>query len=111
LDRTRAAGCNPLCRKRPTAFFDRLKLYKRKKKKRGANPSSFSILVLLLNLTKHLAVIGHAGLAQPVGQPICAALGAGRDCGSCQLPVGTPLIPSLLRDFTLRNRHFETPPW
>ena len=43
---------------------------KREKKKRGGTPLSFSRLVLLLglslDLTKHLAVIGHAGLAQPV---------------------------------------------
>ena len=82
-----------------------------KKRKRGSPPPLFSYWTLvLLDLSEHLTVVSHAGLAQSVGQTICAALGASGHCGSRQLPVCTPLIPSLLGDFALRNRHFETPP-
>ena len=55
---------------------------------------------------EQLAIIGQAGLAHPVGQPIGTALGAGHDTGSLQLPNGAaPLIAPGLGHFSLRNRH------
>lgn len=50
---------------------------KRRKKEEGLPPLSFSLLVLLLyrNLAEHLAVVGHAGLAQPWGSRYAPHLG------------------------------------
>ena len=65
-----------------------------------------SFLLLGFDLAELAAIIGQAGLAHPVGQPIGTALGAGHDTGSLQLPVGAaPLIAPGLGHFSLRNRH------
>ena len=67
----------------------------------GKLPSSFCYLLgRSLGLAKLLAVIGEAGLAQPVGQPEGSALGASGDAGRLQLPYrATALIPALLGYF------------
>ena len=82
------------------------------KKKEGSPPPSLSYAVCLLrrlSQTELTTIVGHAGLAHPVGQAKRAALGAGRGSGSLQLPHGAAtLIPTLLGHFTLRNRHGDT---
>ena len=55
------------------------------------------------------AVVGTASLAGPVGHNGLAALGADRNAGSGQLPVGaTALIAAGLGHFTLRDSHGDT---
>jgi hypothetical protein len=81
----------------------------RKKRKTTAFllPLRFSLLSLdSQNLT---AIVGAAGFAGSVGQNGLTALGANRDAGSRELPVGTPaLIAAGLGHFTLRDSHSDT---
>ena len=52
------------------------------------------------------AIVSPAGRTNPVGQTICAALGAGNDTGSIQLPMGAAsLITSRFRYLSLGDRH------
>ena len=70
-------------------------------------PLRLRLLLLSLRLlgAERTAVVGQAIFAHPVGQPVGAALGAGHDTGSLQLPVGAaPLIAPGLGYFSLRNR-------
>ena len=72
--------------------------------------SEFSALALLsLNSQNLTAVVGAASLASSVGHYGLTALGANRDTGSRQLPVGaTALIAAGLGHFTLRDSHGDT---
>ena len=55
------------------------------------------------------AIVGTASLASSVGHDGLTALGANRDAGSRQLPVGaTALIAAGLGHFTLRDSHGDT---
>ena len=81
--------------------------------KRGRQkPSScISALCQLLSLDSQdlTAVVGTASLASSVGHDGLAALGANRNAGSGQLPVGaTALIAAGLGHFTLRDSHGDT---
>ena len=71
------------------------------------NISAFALLCLdSQNLT---AIVGTASLASSVGHNGLTALGANRNAGSGQLPVGaTALIAAGLGHFTLRNSHGDT---
>ena len=76
-------------------------------KEEGQKPSSafFPALVSLggQDLT---AIVGTASLASSVGHDGLTALGANRNAGSGQLPVGaTALIAAGLGHFTLRDSH------
>jgi len=52
------------------------------------------------------AIVGHAVLADAVGQGDGTALGTGVDTGGFQLPHGTAaLVAALLGYFTLRDGH------
>ena len=71
-------------------------------------PHTFPALVSLggQNLT---AIVVAASLASSVGHDGLTALGANRNAGSGQLPVGaTALIAAGLGHFTLRNSHGDT---
>ena len=72
--------------------------------------SEFSALALLsLNSQDLTAVVGAASLASSVGHYGFTALGANRNTGSRQLPVGaTALIAAGLGHFTLRDSHGDT---
>ena len=55
------------------------------------------------------AIVGTASLASSVGHNGLTALGANRNTGSGQLPVGaTALIAAGLGHFTLRDSHGDT---
>ena len=55
------------------------------------------------------AIVGTASLASSVGHDGLTALGANRNAGSGQLPVGaTALIAAGLGHFTLRDSHGDT---
>jgi len=71
------------------------------------NISAFALLCLdSQNLT---AIVGTASLASSVGHNGLTALGANRNAGSGQLPVGaTALIAAGLGHFTLRDSHGDT---
>ena len=83
--------------------------YLSRQKERGVAPSFlFACLVGLglggLHLAELAAIVSHAGLAQPVGQTVSAALGALVETGSLQLPHGAAaLVPALLGYFRLRD--------
>ncbi|MPM57085.1 hypothetical protein SDC9_103903 [bioreactor metagenome] len=79
-------------------------------KERGVFPSSFrSLLGYRLGLSKLPAVIGQAGLAEPMGQADRTALGAGNGVGRLQLPYGAAtLVPTLLGYFFLWDCHDDT---
>ena len=65
----------------------------------------------LLSLDSHdlTAIVGTASLASSVGHNGLTALGANRNAGSGQLPVGaTALIAAGLGHFTLRDSHGDT---
>ena len=69
----------------------------------------FFRLLLFLDL-EHLTTVVHAAsLAGTVGQMVSAAVGAGNDAGGLELPnVGTSLIASCLRSFSLGYCHGDT---
>ena len=68
--------------------------------------SCLRLLRRSLSLAKLMSVVGQAGLAHAVGQTKRAALGAGRDIGRLQLPVGAAtIVPARLGHFSLRDRH------
>ena len=82
------------------------------KKERGSLLSLFQWSSLLagggFDLVQIMAVVGHAGLAHPVGQTESTALGAHVDAGGIQLPYGAAtLVPTLLGHFTLGYCHFR----
>ena len=80
----------------------------RKKRKAIAFLLHFPALVSLggQDLT---AIVRAASLASSVGHDGLTALGANRNAGSGQLPVGaTALIAAGLGHFTLRNSHGDT---
>ena len=80
----------------------------RKKRKANCLPLAFPALVSLggQDLT---AIVGTASLASSVGHYGLTALGANRNAGSGQLPVGaTALIAAGLGHFTLRDSHGDT---
>ena len=69
----------------------------------------FRFALLSLNSQNLTAVIGAASLAGSVGHDGFTALGANRDAGSRELPVGaTALIAAGLGHFTLRDSHGDT---
>ena len=83
-----------------------------KRKKRKAKPSScISAFRALFSLDSQdlTAIVGTASLASSVGHYGLTALGANRNAGSGQLPVGaTALIAAGLGHFTLRDSHGDT---
>ena len=86
-------------------------MQKRKKRKAGSLPLTFPLCVELLSLDSQdlTALVGTASLAGSVRHDGLAALGANRNAGSRQLPVGaTALIAAGLGHFTLRNSHGDT---
>ena len=72
--------------------------------------AAFPHFVLLsLNSQDLTAIVGTASLASSVGHDGLTALGANRNAGSGQLPVGaTALIAAGLGHFTLRDSHGDT---
>ena len=65
--------------------------------------------LLSLNCQDLTAIVGTASLASSVGHDGLTALGANRNAGSGQLPVGaTALIAAGLGHFTLRDSHGDT---
>ena len=65
--------------------------------------------LLSLNSQDLTAIVGTASLASSVGHNGLTALGANRNAGSGQLPVGaTALIAAGLGHFTLRDSHGDT---
>ena len=80
------------------------------KKRKTRKPSSaFPRVLLSLNVQNLTTVVGTASLASSVGHYGLTALGANRNAGSGQLPVGaTALIAAGLGHFTLRNSHGDT---
>ena len=63
-------------------------------------------VLLSLNSQDLTAIVGTASLASSVGHDGLTALGANRNAGSGQLPVGaTALIAAGLGHFTLRDSH------
>ena len=69
----------------------------------------FRFALLSLNSQNLTAVVGTASLAGSVGHYGLTALGANRNAGSGQLPVGaTALIAAGLGHFTLRDSHGDT---
>ena len=80
-------------------------------KEEGRKPSSAFSAFALLSLNSHnlTAVVGAASLASSVGHYGLTALGANRNAGSRELPVGaTALIAAGLGHFTLRDSHGDT---
>ena len=82
-----------------------------KEKEEDANAflciSAFALLSL--DSQNLAAVVGTAGLASSVGHDGFTALGANRNAGSGQLPVGaTALIAASLGHFTLGDSHGDT---
>ena len=73
-------------------------------------PLTFPLCELLsLDSQDLTAVVGTASLASSVGHDGLTALGANRNAGSRQLPVGaTALIAAGLGHFTLRDSHGDT---
>ena len=74
-------------------------------------PLTFPHCVELFSLDSQdlTAVVGTASLASSVGHDGLTALGANRNAGSGQLPVGaTALIAAGLGHFTLRDSHGDT---
>ena len=81
----------------------------RKKQEAKSTPPVFPLLLLFLNLEHLTAVVHAASLAGTMGQVISAAVGAGDDTGGLELPnVGTSLIASCLRSFSLGYCHGDT---
>ena len=80
------------------------------KKRKTRKPSSaFPRVLLSLNVQNLTTVVGTASLASSVGHYGLTALGANRNAGSGQLPVGaTALIAAGLGHFTLRDSHGDT---
>ena len=79
--------------------------------KKRALPSSCSFhrKLLCLGCNNFTAVVGAASLASSVGHYGLTALGANRNAGSGELPVGaTALIAAGLGHFTLRDSHGDT---
>ena len=86
-------------------------LHTQKRKKRKTKPpsSAFPCALLSLDSQNLTAVVGTASLAGSVGHYGLTALGANRNAGSGQLPVGaTALIAAGLGHFTLRDSHGDT---
>ena len=73
-------------------------------------PLAFPLLSLFsLDSQDLTAIVGTASLASSVGHDGLTALGANRNAGSGQLPVGaTALIAAGLGHFTLRDSHGDT---
>ena len=73
-------------------------------------PLTFPLCALLsLDSQDLAAIVGTASLARSVGHYGLTALGANRNAGSGQLPVGaTALIAAGLGHFTLRDSHGDT---
>ena len=68
-----------------------------------------AFVLLRLNSQNLAAIVGTASFAGSVGHYGLTALGANRDAGSGQLPVGaTALIAAGLGHFTLRDSHGDT---
>ena len=84
-------------------------LIKRKKRKTKPPSSAFPCALLSLDSQDLTTVVGTASLAGSVGHYGLTALGANRNAGSGQLPVGaTALIAAGLGHFTLRDSHGDT---
>ena len=83
---------------------------KRKKRKAEAFLCAFAFPALVSLGSQDLtAIVGTASLASSVGHDGLTALGANRNAGSAQLPVGaTALIAAGLGHFTLRDSHGDT---
>ena len=65
--------------------------------------------LLSLDLAEGTTIVSQAIFAHPMRHAESAALGAGHDTGSLQLPVGAAtLVATSLRSFSLRNRHVDT---
>ena len=63
--------------------------------------------LLSLDLAEGTTIVSQAIFAHPMRHAESAALGAGHDTGSLQLPVGAAtLIATGLGHFSLRNRHW-----
>ena len=72
-------------------------------------PSSVFPALVSLGGQDLTAIVGTASLASSVGHDGLTALGANRNAGSGQLPVGaTALIAAGLGHFTLRDSHGDT---
>ena len=72
-------------------------------------PLYFRLFLLSLDSQNLAAVVGTASFAGSVGHDGLTALGANRDAGSGQLPVGaTALIAAGLGHFTLRRSEEHT---
>ena len=81
----------------------------RKKRKTKPPSSAFPCALLSLDSQNLTTVVGTASLAGSVGHYGLTALGANRNAGSGQLPVGaTALIAAGLGHFTLRDSHGDT---
>ena len=81
----------------------------RKKRKTRKPSSAFPRALFSLDSQDLAAIVGTASLASSVGHDGLTALGANRNAGSGQLPVGaTALIAAGLGHFTLRNSHGDT---
>jgi hypothetical protein len=82
-----------------------------KKRKAICLPLTFPLCAELFSLNSQdlTAIVGTASLASSVGHDGLTALGANRNAGSGQLPVGaTALIAAGLGHFTLRDSHGDT---
>ena len=99
------------CSRRSALNANEMQMGQNGKRGRLKKPSSaFPLFVLLsLNSQNLTAVVGAASLASSVGHDGLTALGANRNAGSRQLPVGaTALIAAGLGHFTLRDSHGDT---
>ena len=82
---------------------------KKEKRKAEAFLCISAFALLSLNSQDLAAIVGTASLASSVGHDGLTALGANRNAGSRQLPVGaTALIAAGLGHFTLRDSHGDT---
>ena len=94
-----------LCRLTKTSNF----CHEKEKEEDRSLPLNSAFALLSLNSQDLTAVVGAASLASSVGHDGLAALGANRNAGSGQLPVGaTALIAAGLGHFTLRDSHGDT---
>ena len=110
LSRTVLIHMHNLSRHRPFLLFGKhlVKNIHITKNREGGVPSLSFMRVLFADLDFEdlTAFICAAASACSVGHDQFAALGALDHTGNFQLPVGTtPLVSSLFRDFTLRDRH------
>ena len=95
--------------KRAMAQEEGRKLPKKEKAEGRSLPLHSAFVLLSLNSQDLTAIVVAASLASSVGHYGLTALGANRNAGSRQLPVGaTALIAAGLGHFTLRDSHGDT---